>query len=198
MAIELDDEVELPTVNGPLPVRWAGDDAHPGVEVVLARVGELEAVAEPLVRIHSECLTGEVFGSGRCDCGAQMAAALEAMRAEGAGVLAYVRGHEGRGIGLRRKLAAYRLQDRGSDTFAANRALGLPDDDRRYEVPAAALAALGLRRVRLLTENPHKVAAVRAAGLAVVATPFDADAPVASTAYVQAKRLWFVANGAAG
>ena len=198
MAIELDDEVELPTTLGPLPVRWAGDAEHPAIEVVLARVGDPAAADEPLVRIHSECLTGEVFGSGRCDCGAQMAAALDAMRADGAGVLAYVRGHEGRGIGLRRKLAAYRLQDAGSDTFAANRELGLPEDDRRYDVPAAALVAVGLRRVRLLTENPHKVAAVRAAGIAVTPTPFDADVPVASTAYVQAKRLWFVANGAAG
>lgn len=197
MTIELDDEVELPSPHGPLLVRWAGDPNDSQIEVVLARIGDIDAAEAPLVRIHSECLTGEVLGSGRCDCGAQLAAALDAIRAAGAGVLAYVRGHEGRGIGIRAKLAAYRLQDGGLDTFAANRDLGLPEDARRYDVPAAALAALGLRRIRLLTENPRKLAAVRAAGIDARPVAFEVDAPVTSTAYIHAKRLWFAANRAA-
>jgi 3,4-dihydroxy 2-butanone 4-phosphate synthase/GTP cyclohydrolase II len=191
MAIEVDDEVELPTPGGPLAVRWAGDPvAHPSVEVVLARVGVLGD--RPLVRIHSECLTGELLGSGRCDCGAQLAGALDLMRADpDGGVLAYVRGHEGRGIGLRNKLAAYRLQDAGDDTFTANRRLGLPEDGRRYDVPAAALAAAGLRRIRLLTDNPHKVDAARAAGLEVDQRRLDVDAPPTSAGYLRAKLAWF-------
>jgi len=196
VVIELDDEVELPTPSGPVAVRWAGDPAQPGIEVLIARVGPIGVTDEPLVRIHSECLSGDVFGSSRCDCGLQFDAALELIQAEG-GVLAYVRGHEGRGIGLRLKLAAYRLQDGGDDTFAANRHLGQPEDARRYDVPAAALAALGLTRVRLLTENPHKVAAVRAAGIEVAPTALPVEAPRESVAYVAAKRVWFGVTSAA-
>ena len=196
MPIELDDEVAVPTSNGPLTVRWAGDAAEPDIEVLLAQVGPVGPDVEPLVRIHSECLSGDVFGSARCDCGAQFAAALDMIQEQG-GLLVYVRGHEGRGIGLRLKLAAYRLQDDGDDTFAANRHLGLPEDARRYDVPAAALAALGLRRVRLLTDNPHKVAAVRAAGIEVVPTALPVEVPGESVAYVHAKRIWFGATSAA-
>ncbi len=196
MAIELDDEVELPTAGGPLFVRWAGDPDHPDVEVVVARVGPVDPDDEPLVRIHSECLSGEVLGSFRCDCGGQLHAALDLIQEHG-GVLVHVRGHEGRGIGLRLKLAAYRLQDAGDDTFAANRHLGQPEDARRYDVPAAALAALGLRRVRLLTDNPHKVAAVRAVGIDVDPTPLPVVAHRESAAYLSAKHLWFAATSAA-
>lgn len=196
MTLELDDEVTLPTPNGPVAVRWAGDPVQPSIEVMVARVGPVGPDVEPLVRIHSECMSGDVFGSSRCDCGSQFDAALDMIQAQG-GVLVYVRGHEGRGIGLRLKLAAYRLQDEGDDTFAANRHLGQPEDARRYDVPAAALAALGLRRVRLLTENPHKVAAVRAAGLEVVPTALPIDTPTESVAYVNAKRVWFGVTSAA-
>jgi GTP cyclohydrolase II len=121
----------------------------------------------PLVRIHSECITGDLFGSSRCDCGRQLDEALRRCRAEG-GVILYLR-QEGRGIGLYNKLDAYLLQERGLDTFAANRAMGLPADARSFDVAAAMLEAMGLTRVRLLTNNPSKVEALVNAGIAVEA-----------------------------
>ncbi len=129
--------------------------------------GDPKAVDAVLVRIHSECLTGDVFGSLRCDCGDQLDQALKRIVAEGAGVLLYMR-QEGRGIGLRHKLDAYALQDRGLDTVDANLCLGFPVDQRDYTVCARMLEDLGLRRVRLLTNNPQKVAALAAAGITVV------------------------------
>lgn len=121
----------------------------------------------PLVRLHSECLTGDVFGSLKCDCGPQLGAALSAIGAEGSGVLLYLR-QEGRGIGLANKLRAYALQDRGLDTVDANLRLGFADDERNYAEAAAMLHALGIDRVRLLTNNPAKVEALTAAGIEVV------------------------------
>lgn len=109
-----------------------------------------------LVRVHSECLTGDVFGSRRCDCGDQLRRATDLIAAEGAGVIVYLRGHEGRGIGLGHKLRAYALQELGHDTVDANTALGLPVDSREYGIGAAILADLGVHRVRLITNNPHK------------------------------------------
>jgi GTP cyclohydrolase II len=119
----------------------------------------------PLVRVHSECLTGDIFGSRRCDCGPQLDDALAAIGRAG-GYLVYLR-QEGRGIGLYAKLDAYALQDRGLDTYAANRALGLPEDPRDYEVAAQMLLALGVHEVDLLTGNPDKVASLRAGGVSV-------------------------------
>ncbi|MFZ1287726.1 MAG: GTP cyclohydrolase II, partial [Candidatus Phosphoribacter sp.] len=120
----------------------------------------------PLARVHSECLTGDVLGSRRCDCGPQLELALELVAAEG-GVLVYVRGHEGRGVGLGAKLRAYELQDRGLDTVDAQIELGLPIDAREYAAGAAVLVDLGIGAVRLLTNNPAKVAALREHGIEV-------------------------------
>ncbi|MFI2765650.1 GTP cyclohydrolase II [Streptomyces echinatus] len=119
----------------------------------------------PLVRLHSECLTGDVFGSARCDCGPQLREAVERI-AEGGGVLLYLR-QEGRGIGLYNKLDAYALQDEGLDTYEANAALGLPEDARDYTAAAQMLAALGITELDLLSNNPDKAGQLRALGLAV-------------------------------
>ena len=121
----------------------------------------------PLVRLHSECLTGDVFGSLKCDCGPQLKEALRILGEEGGGILLYLR-QEGRGIGLANKLRAYALQDRGLDTVDANRRLGFADDERNYGMAAAMLRAIGIDRVRLLTNNPNKVAGLQREGVEVI------------------------------
>ena len=137
------------------------------VEHLAILVGRPETAAAPLVRMHSECFTGDLLGSLRCDCGPQLRGAIRRMAAEGAGALLYL-SQEGRGIGLVNKLRAYALQDRGLDTLDANRALGWGADERNFLVAATMLDQLGLARVRLLTNNPDKVAALVAAGVEVV------------------------------
>ena len=142
----------------------------------------------PLVRVHSECLTGDVMGSQRCDCGPQLERSLERVAAEG-GVVVYVRGHEGRGVGLGAKLRAYELQDRGLDTVDAQIELGLPIDAREYAAGAAVLLDLGVHELRLLTNNPAKVDAMREHGLRVVAVERLRHAPAAeNAAYLRTKR----------
>lgn len=138
------------------------------VEHLAILVGDPLARDAPLVRLHSECFTGDLLGSLRCDCGMQLRGAIGRMREEGAGVVLYL-AQEGRGIGLTNKLRAYALQDRGMDTLDANRALGWEPDERSFRSAAAMLQDLGLRRIRLLTNNPDKVAAMTACGLEVVA-----------------------------
>jgi GTP cyclohydrolase II len=143
----------------------------------------------PLVRVHSECLTGDAFGSLKCDCGPQLGDALAAIAASGWGILLYLR-QEGRGIGLVNKLRAYALQDQGFDTIEANHRLGFGDDERDYAVAARMLELLGQRQVRLLTNNPAKVAGLEAAGIKVSErVPLLSGANPYNQAYLETKRL---------
>jgi len=135
-------------------------------EAVALEMGDLSAPEQPLVRIHSECLTGDVFHSLRCDCRAQLELALAAIAEEGRGLLIYEH-QEGRGIGLFNKLRAYELQDRGADTVEANELLGFKADHRSYDLPGDILRYFGLKSVRLLSNNPDKIAAVERAGVEV-------------------------------
>ncbi|MGA9012105.1 MAG: GTP cyclohydrolase II [Acetobacteraceae bacterium] len=146
------------------------------IEHLAIEVGRPETVDAPLVRIHSECFTGDLLGSLRCDCGAQLRGAIARMAEEGAGVLLYL-AQEGRNIGLVNKLRAYTLQDRGLDTLDANRALGWGADERNFLIAATMLEALGVRRIRLLTNNPDKLAALAACGIEVVGREAHAYAP---------------------
>jgi len=139
-----------------------------GSDHVALVYGELGDGEDVLVRVHSECLTGDVFGSLRCDCGPQLQAGMRRVAAEGRGVVLYVRGHEGRGIGLMHKLQAYQLQDQGRDTVDANLDLGLPADARDYGTGAQVLADLGIRSMRLLTNNPAKRAGLEGYGLRIL------------------------------
>lgn len=160
-------EVPMPTAYGAW--RMIGyRNILDGSEHVAAVHGDPKPDSPVLARMHSECLTGDVFRSRRCDCGAQLDVAMDRIQQAGAGVVVYLRGHEGRGIGLLNKLAAYRLQDEGADTLDANLALGLPVDARDYGTGASILADLGLSRLRLLTNNPTKRAGLEGFGLTIV------------------------------
>ncbi|MGH7100813.1 MAG: GTP cyclohydrolase II [Acetobacteraceae bacterium] len=141
--------------------------AERGAEQLAILIGEPETRDAPLVRVHSACFTGDVLGSLRCDCGAQLRGAIGRIAAEGAGAVLYL-AEEGRGIGLMNKLRAYRLQDAGLDTLEANRALGWGGDERNFLAAAAMLRALGLTRVRLLTNSPDKLQRLTAAGITIV------------------------------
>ncbi|MGH3978274.1 MAG: bifunctional 3,4-dihydroxy-2-butanone-4-phosphate synthase/GTP cyclohydrolase II [Pseudonocardiaceae bacterium] len=160
-------EARVPTAHGDF--RAIGfDSLLDGIEHIALVYGEIGDGRNVLVRAHSECLTGDVFGSLRCDCGPQLDAALAAVAVEGRGVVLYVRGHEGRGIGLMHKLQAYQLQDAGADTVDANLALGMPADARDYGIGAQILLDLGVRSMRLLTNNPAKRAGLEGYGLEIV------------------------------
>ena len=144
--------------------------------------------AQPLVRIHSECLTGDIFGSKRCDCGPQLQEAIRLIEANGNGYIIYLRDHEGRGIGLAEKIRAYTLQDAGQDTVEANLSIGQPIDDRTYEDAAEILLRLKLGSLTLLTNNPEKSAALKAAGLAVSTAPLQISANSHNKKYLETKR----------
>lgn len=178
----------LPTRLGDFEILAYRDSAD-GTEPLCLVHGDINGSRAPLVRVHSECWTGDVLGSLRCDCGEQLGRALRAITAEGAGVLLYLR-QEGRGIGLPNKLRAYALQDSGLDTVDANAALGLPVDAREYGAAAAILGELGLKRVRLMTNNPDKLAAMETTGIEVVArVPLAGVANPVNEDYLATKRL---------
>ena len=160
-------------------------DDRQHMALVMGDIGDGKGV---LTRVHSECLTGDVFGSLRCDCGEQLDYALEMVAKEGRGVVLYIRGHEGRGIGLLHKLAAYRLQDEGFDTVDANVNLGLPVDNRDYGVGSQILYDIGVRSMRLLTNNPVKRAAIEGYGLSIQERiPISVPANDENRGYLQAK-----------
>lgn len=163
--VSLRAEAEVPTSHGTFRF-LAYKDRVTGTDHIAVVSGDLHDEA-PLVRVHSECLTGEAFGSLKCECGPQLDAALDTIAREG-GVVVYMRGHEGRGIGLINKLRAYSLQERGLDTVDANLALGLPADARDYAAAAGILGDLGVEKLRLLTNNTDKVEQLRALGLDIV------------------------------
>ncbi len=162
-------------------------NGHAG-EIIVLKTGDLSADAVPLVRIHSRCLTGEVFHSLRCDCGKQLAMALEQIGREGSGLLIYDP-QEGRGIGLLNKLKAYQLQDEGADTVEANERLGFAADLRSYELAASVLHALGVSRVRLLSNNPSKVAGLEQSGIEVVERiPCEVPSSDRTAGYLRTKK----------
>src|SRR5580704_16881615 len=172
----------------PRPCCEHGEASGKRVEGLVALVmGDIHA-APPLVRIHSQCLTGDVFGSLRCDCRLQLELALRTIAAEGVGILLYEQ-QEGRGIGLMAKLKAYELQDKGLDTIEANLELGYKADCRLFEVPAKALKLLGIHAVRLITNNPEKIAALEEQGIRVVER-ISAEVPAEPTneRYLATKR----------
>jgi GTP cyclohydrolase II len=179
------------------PTRWGqfrilGFTGHVGndrrkEEAVALVMGDIHSTP-PLVRIHSQCLTGDVFGSLRCDCRQQLEMALQLIAGAGAGVLLYEL-QEGRGIGLMPKLQAYELQDNGRDTVQANEDLGFKADHREFELPAEILKLLGLKAVRLLSNNPQKVAALESAGIKVVErVPCEVEPNSASERYMNTKK----------
>jgi 3,4-dihydroxy 2-butanone 4-phosphate synthase / GTP cyclohydrolase II len=181
-------EARLPTVHG----QWRAvgyRSTLDGTELVALVMGAIGDGEDVLVRAHSECLTGDVFGSRRCDCGPQLDAAMSLVGAEGRGVVLYIRGHEGRGIGLLRKLRAYQLQDAGADTVDANLELGLPADARDYGTGAQVLTDLGVKSMRLLSNNPAKRVGLEGWGLRVVGrVPLPTHANPDNLRYLMTKR----------
>ncbi len=177
----------LPTASGTFDTIGYADLLTGADHVAL--VSPLGIPAEsPLVRVHSECLTGDTFGSTRCDCGPQLAESMRRVAAEG-GVVVYLRGHEGRGVGLLDKLRAYALQDQGLDTVDAQTALGLPVDGREFGAAGAILRDLGIESMRLLTNNPEKETQLRDAGLTIETVPLITDRTVNNSRYLETKRV---------
>ena len=181
-------EAKLPTVHGEFTA-MGYESLLDGTDHVALVRGDLGDGRDVLVRVHSECLTGDVLGSRRCDCGPQLDAAMAEVAREGRGVVLYVRGHEGRGIGLMHKLQAYQLQDAGSDTLDANLELGLPADARDYGTGAQILVDLGIRTMRLLSNNPAKRAGLEGYGLEIVGrVPLPTLATPENLRYLKTKR----------
>ena len=181
-------EARIPTKHGEFAAH-AYRSVLDEIEHVAYVLGDIENVEEPLVRVHSECLTGDLLGSIRCDCGSQLDSALEIIGEEGSGVIVYLRGHEGRGIGIGHKLRAYKLQDDGLDTVDANLQQGLPIDSREYGVGAQILADLGISKMRLMTNNPVKYGGLEGYGLDIVGRiPLRIDPNEENIRYLQTKK----------
>ena len=181
-------EAQIPTEHGEFTAYTyeSSVDGMVHVALVLGDVGDGEQI---LVRVHSECLTGDVFGSMRCDCGDQLQGALAQVGKEGRGVILYIRGHEGRAIGLTHKLRAYRLQEQGRDTVEANVELGFAADPREYGIGAQILVDLGVRSMRLLTNNPAKRAGLEGYGLSIVErVPLETRPTEENIGYLRTKR----------
>ncbi|KQJ99989.1 probable bifunctional riboflavin biosynthesis protein RIBA 2, chloroplastic [Brachypodium distachyon] len=190
-----------------LPLRWGNVRAYcyrsviDGIEHIAMVKGEVGDGQDILVRVHSECLTGDIFGSARCDCGDQLSKSMEMIEKAGRGVLVYLRGHEGRGIGLGHKLRAYNLQDDGRDTVEANEELGLPVDSREYGIGAQILRDLGVRSMKLITNNPAKYVGLKGYGLSIVGrVPLVTPITTENRRYLETKRskmghVYGVANG---
>ena len=182
-------EADFPTEFGVFRIYgFEGRSGDRVEEAVVLKMGDLGGAVPPLVRIHSQCLTGDVFHSLRCDCRAQLEISLNSIAQEGRGLVIYEH-QEGRGIGLLNKLRAYELQDQGADTVEANERLGFDSDLRSYELPVAIIRYFGLNSVRLLSNNPEKVAAVESAGIQVAArVPCLADIVDTRQAYLRTKK----------
>ena len=183
-------DASLPCAYGDFRVLgYRGTQGGRTQELIVLKLGDLaDGCRTPLVRVHSQCMTGEVFGSQRCDCGPQLQMALRLISEEGRGILIYDP-QEGRGIGILNKLRAYELQDQGADTVEANEALGFAADGRDYSLAVAVLLDLGVSRVRFLSNNPAKVAALEAAGVAVdERVPCEPTSSDRATAYLKTKK----------
>ncbi|MFJ1598991.1 bifunctional 3,4-dihydroxy-2-butanone-4-phosphate synthase/GTP cyclohydrolase II [Streptomyces sp. NPDC088261] len=187
-AVRREAKVHLPTASGDFTA-YGYRSVADGVEHLALVHGEIGDGEDVLVRVHSECLTGDIFGSLRCDCGPQLQASMDRITEAGRGVVVYLRGHEGRGIGLLSKLRAYELQERGRDTLDANLELGLPADARDYAAGARILDDLGVRSLRLMTNNPDKTSALVRHGLTVTGRePMPVQAGEHNLRYLRTKR----------
>ena len=181
-------EARIPTRHGEFSAH-AYRSVLDEIEHVAYVLGDISKVKDPLVRVHSECLTGDLLGSIRCDCGSQLDSALEIIGKEGTGIIVYLRGHEGRGIGIGHKLRAYKLQDEGLDTVDANLQQGLPVDSREYGVGAQILADLGVTEMRLMTNNPVKYGGLEGYGLNIVGrVSLEVDPNEENIRYLATKR----------
>ncbi len=188
MVVEHFAAARVPTSNGTF-VAHAYRSVADGEEHIAYVMGDVEGGAPPLVRMHSECLTGDLLSSLRCDCGQQLRAALAMISEEGRGVLVYLRGHEGRGIGIGHKIRAYALQDVGLDTVEANEAQGLPIDSRSYGVGASILADLGITEMRLMTNNPMKLDGLEDFNLKITERiPIEIESNPENLRYLRTKR----------
>ena len=178
-----------------VPTEWGSFTTHAyrstvdGIEHLAFVKGDVSTNEPVLTRVHSECLTGDVFASRRCDCGPQLSAAMQLIEREGRGVVVYLRGHEGRGIGIGHKIRAYSLQEQGFDTVDANTELGLPVDSREYGIGAQILADLGAKQLRLMTNNPAKYGGIAGYGLEIVErVPLSTAETPENAAYLRTKR----------